>query len=80
MQLDIQFVVEQDSLKSVLQAIGVPMPQEVTICPFVPGDIIAFSGPQKAAMRVTRRWFRPGDETRSPRWYVHVEQADHPLD
>lgn len=79
MEPELQFIVEQDSLKSVLVAAGVQMPTSIPMCPVQVGDVIAYPAPSAVAVRVTRRWFRPGDEENPPRWYAHVEQVKHPL-
>jgi hypothetical protein len=79
--MEIRFIAAP-ALKSTMDAIGVPVAEmdAVTHCPFQVGDVIAYPPPAHFAVRVTRRWFRPGNDSKPPRWYLDVEQSPHPLD
>jgi hypothetical protein len=71
--------VAPDELKSVMRAAGAVAPSEAPHCPFQVGDVIAYPGPIGLALRVVSRSFFPADEKRPARWYLWVEQAEHPL-
>lgn len=77
--MEIRFMVP-DSLKSVMAATGLPVPQDATVCPFVVGDVIAWGAPHPLAVRVVRRWLSPASERHPTCWVVEIEQTGHPLD
>lgn len=78
--MELRFIVG-DTTQSALAAVGAAPPDgaQVERCPFLVGDVIAYPGPKAVAMRVMHRTYMPAGEGRPARWYLHVEQAPHPL-